>query len=284
MKQEEPLASVIVPAHNEERGITRLLEALRRDSSADELEIIVVCNGCTDATASLARAFDRNVLVIETPVPSKAGALHLGDQAAHHVPRIFLDADVEFSAADVRALVSALSEPGVLAVGPERVLPLDGVTWLVRRYYATWLRLPAVRTGLFGRGVIAFSEEGLDRVRALPPVMADDLAFSEAFTASERRVAPAARVIVRPPRTARDLLRRRIRVHTGNAQLDGSGLRKSAAKTSLSDLTTMVRTRPSSVVDVTVFLSITIVARIAARRRIRSGDFTTWLRDESSRQ
>jgi hypothetical protein len=35
---------------------------------------------------------------------------------------------------------------------------------------------------------------------------------------------------------------------------------------------------------VLVFLAVALASRLAARRRIRRGDYDTWLRDESSRQ
>lgn len=51
----------------------------------------------------------------------------------------------------------------------------------MRWYYDVWQRLPQVREGLFGRGMIVLSPEGHERVRALPQVMSDDLAMSESF-------------------------------------------------------------------------------------------------------
>ena len=51
------MISVIIPAHNEERVIARTLEAMVAGASPGELEIIVVANGCSDATADVARGF-----------------------------------------------------------------------------------------------------------------------------------------------------------------------------------------------------------------------------------
>ena len=39
-----------------------------------------------------------------------------------------------------------------------------------------WSRLPAIRAGLFGRGVVGVSAEGFARLAALPELMGDDLA------------------------------------------------------------------------------------------------------------
>ena len=118
-------------------------------------------------------------------------------------------------------LVRALDEPGVLAAAPARHLRTARSSWWVRGYYRVWERLPGVRDGLYGRGVIALSPEAQRRIDLLPPVLSDDLAISEAFTPGERRVVPEAVVTIRVPRTAADLIRRRVRVATGNREADG---------------------------------------------------------------
>ena len=49
-----PLASVVIPAHNERRVIGRCLRALREGAAPGELDVIVVANACTDDTAAIA--------------------------------------------------------------------------------------------------------------------------------------------------------------------------------------------------------------------------------------
>lgn len=280
----QPVASIVIPAHNESAGIGRLLSGLLADALPGEFEVLVVCNGCTDDTAAVAARAGHELTVLEIEQPSKRLALDRGDAAAHYLPRVYLDADLEFGTDDARRLIAAVCQPGVLAAGPSRMLPRTGLSWPVRAYYRIWEQLPQVRTGLFGRGVIALSAAGLERVRALPPAMSDDLAISEAFGPDERRVVIDSTVLIRPPRTVRDLLRRRIRVTTGNAQLDQRAGRSAEARTSPADLAGMVRRNPADLPGVLVFLSVAVAARLAARRRIRGGDYHTWLRDESSRQ
>ncbi|MEU6933139.1 glycosyltransferase family A protein [Streptomyces sp. NPDC046374] len=302
------MPSIVIPAHNEERTLGRLLDALLDGARDEEFDIVVVCNGCTDATARVAAGHGPRVRVVETPVPSKHEALRLGDTHARGFPRIYVDADVVLGAGDVRALTAALAGPGeVLAAAPERELPMTGCSWRVRAYYRVWQRLPAVRDGLFGRGVIALSGAGHARIAALPPLMADDLAASLAFGPAERSVVRTARVVVRPPRTWRDLIRRRVRAATSTAQLEDHQARSAredhrarsapedrqaapeptappSARTGVADLRALVRADPTLLPAVVVFLSAALAARRGARKAIKARDFDTWLRDESSRQ
>jgi hypothetical protein len=244
---------------------------------------MVIANGCSDDTATIAGAYGPAVQVVSTSIASKSHALKLGDKHARGFPRLYVDADIELRTADVRALADALRQPGVLAAAPRRVLTMDGRSRTVRWYYEVWQRLPTVQDGLFGRGVIAVSETGHERLAAVPQVMNDDLAASVAFTPDERRVVSDARVVIHPPRTTRDLLRRRVRALTGIAQLQGQVEGVGGARTTRSDLLGIVRAKPAMAPRVAVFLGITAAARWKARRPIRSGDFTTWLRDDSSR-
>src|SRR5690625_8041282 len=77
------IASVVIPERNEEDHIARTLDALTADSPRHLLEIIVVCNGCTDRTGDVARAVARqrpDVRVVEIATASKVAALREGDR------------------------------------------------------------------------------------------------------------------------------------------------------------------------------------------------------------
>ncbi|MDJ0340927.1 glycosyltransferase family 2 protein [Streptomyces sp. H10-C2] len=298
------MTSIVIPAHNEGRVIGRLLDSLLAESSAGEIDIVVVCNGCTDDTARVAGLRGASVRVVEIPAPSKHAALRVGDEHARGFPRLYVDADVVIGTSDVRALAHTLDNSStLLATAPERDLPLAGCAWRVRAYYRVWQRLPAVREGLFGRGVIAVSEAGHARIAALPPLMADDLAASLAFGPDERLVVDTARVVVHPPRTWSDLIKRRIRAATSSAQLEQYQEREQipetarakgrsseqppaqpSARTSMADLRALLRAEPRLFLGVVVFISAALVARRGSRKAIASQDFGTWLRDESSRE
>ncbi len=277
-----PLAGIVVPAHDEAAVVGRLLDGLLADAQAGELAIVVVANGCSDDTAAVARS-RAGVDVIETPVASKIAALGLGDAACSAFPRLYIDADVQISTAGVRALVAAV-QGQVLAAVPRRDLVLVGRPWVVRAYYRVWTRLPSVRDGLFGRGVIAMSEHGHTRTAELPPVVADDLWLHHAFAPVETRVVQDAVVTVHTPRRTRDLLRRRLRVVSGAEQIHARLVPGAlSSRTRPGDLVILARQDPSLVPALVVFLAVTLVTRTRASRAVRQGRSTVWHRDESSR-
>jgi len=276
-----PICSVVIPAHDEQIAIRRLLTALLERARPAELEILVICNGCSDATADVARTFGDDVTVIEEPRPSKREALRVGDARAQTFPRLYVDSDVRIGTDDARSLVRALDTPEVLAAAPSRRLQTEGVSVWVRAYYDVWEHLPQVRTGLFGRGVIAVSEAGFERIRSLPPVMSDDLAVSEAFAPGERTIVTDARVDIWLPRTLRGLIRRRIRVNTGTAQIDSIHGRPTEDQTTVRSLLQIMRRQPTITLRVPVFVGVAVVSKIGARLRTARGDYDTWLRDDS---
>jgi len=269
------LAGVVVPAHDESALIGMVLDALTSTVPPGTFDVVVVCNGCSDDTAEIARRVP-GVRVVELARPSKSHALSVGAALLPRGPRVQLDADVMIDGRDVLALVTSLGD-GIEAVAPERRLPLAHSSWPVRAYYRVWTRLPQVRDGLFGRGVIVLSVAGQARVDALPPVLSDDLAISECFAPGERRVVGRATATVRPPRRLADLVRRRARVVAGNRQADALRLRGRSASTGLGTLVRLALADPRTALAMPVFAGVTI----AARRLGTTED--GWLRDESSR-
>ena len=72
------MPSVIIPAHNEEAIIERVISAVLAEE-IENLECVVVPNACSDRTAERARRFEPAVRVIETDTPGKCNALNLGE-------------------------------------------------------------------------------------------------------------------------------------------------------------------------------------------------------------
>ena len=272
------MVSVVIAAHNEAAVIGRCLDALQAGGPA-LLDVTVVANGCTDDTAALARARS-GVRVVELAAASKPAALNAGDAVAVGFPRVYLDADIVLSGADVGRLAAALDGTGpALAAVPRRDLVLAGRPLLVRAYYAVHRRLPVFRAALFGRGAIALSGPARERFDRFPDIVADDLYLDSLFTAAEKHeVAQVAATVATPLRT-RDLVRRLTRVRAGNAALRaaGPGVRGAARWAWLRDV---VLPHPWLAPAAVCYVGLTVAAAVLARR---GRGATTWGRDESSR-
>src|SRR3954454_6965386 len=112
------MISIVIPAHNENSVIARTLKPWVDGRGSEDISVVVVCNGCTDETASNARRFGATVRVIESEIASKTHALNLGDHASSTFPRIYVDADIVITLDAILALARRLDRGDVLAVAP----------------------------------------------------------------------------------------------------------------------------------------------------------------------
>lgn len=193
-----PQVSVLLPAHDEAGYIGACLRALLA-SEGDDLraQVIVVANGCTDATAAIARSHAETARargwrleVIETPDPGKLAALNAGEAAARAPVRVYLDADVQVATPLLGQIVAALAGDApryasgrpVLARAPSR---------LTRLYARFWARLPFAAGGVPGFGFFAVNASGRARWGAFPDIISDDTFVRLHFAPDERIGVPA---------------------------------------------------------------------------------------------
>ena len=273
-----PMASVVIPAHNEAAVIGRSLDRLLAGAGPDDLDVIVVANACTDTTAEIAEA--HGVRVIETEIPGKANALRLGDAACRTFPRLYADADVEIDLQSVRAIVAALEGDGVLAAAPRGSLDLSGVSRTMRRVHRVHDLRMQPRRGLSGVGLYALSIPGHDRVFPMPDVISDDEFTHRSFAPGERMVVERATSTIRPARTLSAHLRRRIRVRQGMRQLDAKGVRAGGQATDLG-LGRLLRERRIGPIDAVTYLGVLILDRALGQYYGRRP--VAWSADATSR-
>ena len=209
------MISVIVPAHNEASVIGRCLRSMLEGAEPGELEILVVCNGCTDETAAIAGSFGPPVRVLESPTASKNAALNLGHERATAYPRFFVDADIELPLESIRRVADVLRSGQIHGAAPRIRVDLREASWPVRAYYDIWLRTPYVREGMLGSGVYAISEEGGRRFDRFPDIIADDGFARLLFTPEERCSVDHAHFVMTPPRTLRSLIHINVRRRVG---------------------------------------------------------------------
>ncbi len=110
--------SVVTPAYNAAKTIGDTLRSLTAlDYPPDRLEIIVVDNGSTDATARVLAEFQGRLQVVREPRRGRSQARNAGVRAAKHPVIAFIDADCIASPNWLRRLVPRLDDPAVGAAG-----------------------------------------------------------------------------------------------------------------------------------------------------------------------
>jgi glycosyltransferase involved in cell wall biosynthesis len=275
-------ATVIIPAHNESAVIGRNLSILL-DGLPESVAVIVVCNGCTDETATVARSIDHRITVIEIAEASKTAALNEGDKQAGVGPRIYLDADVSLAGSDVAVLLSSLASDEVHAVEPHVAFDVENSRYPVRAFYAVWLALHGSRPGDVGGGVMALSTRGRSRFGEFPDVVSDDGYVRAHFGDAEIARADVTSYVT-APRKLGDLIRIKARSRYGNRELrrrfPGLWAGKREGGESLGRKA--VSLPPQVWPHVPVYVSIQVAARVLTVRMERSTT-VVWERDEGSR-
>ncbi|WP_426226805.1 glycosyltransferase [Pseudarthrobacter sp. DSP2-3-2b1] len=273
-----PAGAVIIPAHNEEGVIARTLDGLLPLLSSPGVDVIVVCNGCTDGTAQVAGRY-AGVTVLETPVGSKPAAMNLGDAATDRWPRLYLDADIEVEASAVEAVFRELSRPGApLASRPSSIVHASGATFPVRSYYRARARIPEQTTRLWGAGMYAVSEAGHARFAAFPNVTADDSWFDGLFAEEEKTIVETVPARVHAPRTTAALLQILSRHRRGHVELATTNAKSQGRARALLGT---IRGLPSGL-DAFCYAAMAAAARIRSRAAAGVGT-QQWETDSSTR-
>jgi glycosyltransferase involved in cell wall biosynthesis len=275
-----PIGTVAIPAHNEAAVIRRCLEALLAGFDPGELDVAVVCNGCTDDTADVARSVPHEVRVIEVAEASKVAALRVADTELTGFPRLYLDADVVLPAASARKVLECLSQGPALAARPPIAYDTSGATALVRSYYRARSRMPSVMNSLWGAGLYGLSATGRARFGQFPDLIGDDLFVDQQFQRTEIEIVNCAPVLVSVPRRAVDLFRVLRRTYRGNKE--NRGLSEGAPGTSagtLHDLRASAFSDPVKTLDAATYAALAVTARVSLAAVASRG----WARDESSR-
>lgn len=189
------MLSIIIPASNEEAWIAPCLSSVCA-SALPAAQVLVVANGCRDATAELARTvlaeelpegWSGQVVVLEQG--SKPAALNAGDALAHYPARVYLDADVILSPGLLSALSRVLDVPDPRYASGTPVIPSPDSA-ISRAYARFWQQLPFNRSTAPGYGLFAVNGPGRARWSDFPPIISDDTFVRLQFSPGERVQVP----------------------------------------------------------------------------------------------
>lgn len=289
MTLRKPRGSVVIPAYNEAGSIGRCLRALFTGLAPGELEVVVVCNGCRDQTATVARATGLPTRVLELTPASKPAALRLGDATATAFPRLYLDADVVLPGQSALRVLERL-HAGAVAARPPIRYDASRSSAPVRRYYRARGRIPAVLGSLWGAGVYGLSAAGRDRFDTFPDVVADDLWLDRQFAHDEVEIVDCAPVVVTVPRRTADLVRILRRTYRGKAEhhspLNRDARSDTITRSTLHDLGRLAAAGGQDALDAATYGAFAAGARFSLMLAASAGAVASagsWERDESSR-
>jgi glycosyltransferase involved in cell wall biosynthesis len=148
-------ATVLLPAYNEEIGLSALLPPLL-ELSHERFEVLVVDDGSTDSTAGLAESMGCRV-VRHAANAGKGVAVRTGLQAARGEKVVIMDADDTYPVDAVLEIISRLDEcemvVGVRTLGRKNIPPLNrfGNAVLTRAIrFASGSRWTDPLTGFYG--------------------------------------------------------------------------------------------------------------------------------------
>ncbi|WP_294608127.1 glycosyltransferase [uncultured Roseovarius sp.] len=192
-----PSLSIIIPAHNEAGMIGPCLDALfASDWSDGGVEVIVVANGCSDATvpeaeayAGAAQARGWQLQVLDLVEGSKPGALNAGERTATGDIRAYLDADVQIDPRLLSEISGALAgDTPAYASGRVQIpSPHNAFSRAYARFYR---QVPFFHHGVPGCGFFAMNRAGRARWGDWPAIISDD-------TFARLNFAPAERIAVK---------------------------------------------------------------------------------------
>lgn len=145
-REQTPSVVLVVSAHNEEAVIRRRLEnALALDYPAEALEVVVASDGSTDLTDGIVgelAAANPRVRLLQCPREGKVAAQHRAVRETSSEVLAFTDANSEWRADALRALVAALADPevgyvcGQLRLESPDGANMEGAYWR----YEMWVR------------------------------------------------------------------------------------------------------------------------------------------------
>jgi glycosyltransferase involved in cell wall biosynthesis len=216
--------SVIIPAHDEEAVIGACLRSLAGQDHEGPAQVVVVANGCRDATAVVARGFrttlgERGIELAVLELPRRRSLRHSTRATRRPATTIActLDADIELSPNALTSIAAAFTAGSTCICAPRIVLVATG--YLANVYARIWGRLPYVAGEVIGAGVYAARGDARRRWGLVPDIGADDKFARLHFEHGERRVLMDSQFTAYLPAGTRELVRVRGRWIRNNREL-----------------------------------------------------------------
>lgn len=280
-------ATIIIAAYNEASVIRETLQQLHRAHAPSSYQILVICNGCTDDTEKIIHDEFQNVLCHSLKKSSKALAIRHAESLNPGFPRLYLDADINLSAADADRFISKARDHELEAL----LIPSSKVTTtqcstMVKAFYRAWYNTPHVQTFGYGAGAYLINQAGRDRFGLWPELVADDAFIRSQFRTEETHLIQSIKVGVKAPKTLWSLIKVKARSKFGNLELKAYS-KHIRVNDENNETTRIANTKSSAIAplqpgDKLIYLMINLIALSLAKWQFIRGK-NRWFRDNSNR-
>jgi len=226
----EPMVSIIVAVHNEERIIMRKIQnLLSLDYTGDKFEIIIISDGSTDRTNKVVSEYEAKGIRFYhyEGRKGKAFALNLGISHARGEIIFFTDARQILERDSLRELVANFNDSSVAVVSGELILSVNresrvskdiGLYWKIEK----WMRTKESQVGSVLGATGSIYAIRKNEVKPIPSqTVLDDLLipFRAILNGHRSIFEPKARALDEACEDIRVEFKRKIRTLSGNYQL-----------------------------------------------------------------
>ena len=224
--------SIIVPAYNEEKNIAKCIEAMLKQTSSHQIEIILVNDGSTDKTRDIASKYPIKV-INHNPNKGKATALNTGIENSTGDILIFSDSDSEIEANALNSIIEHFeSNPDVQAIagnvlinkktGKRSLLrSFQEIEYFMEQEITRYLQSTSGKVLVCPGPLLAVRREVAEKIKFRDTTVIEDADFTVNLLKEHLKVVQLteAKVYTNPPDSLSSWMRQRTRWWYGNLQL-----------------------------------------------------------------
>ncbi|MEX0896083.1 MAG: glycosyltransferase [Patescibacteria group bacterium] len=132
------MLSIVIPAFNEEKNVSKCLDALCRQSTDQKFEVILVDNNSTDNTVGMAKEFSEklNLKIVKQEKKGRSPARKKGFDVARGEIIFSTDADIVVPYNWIHEMVSCFEDENIVAVTGRCYI--DDCNWLTNKIFNTF--------------------------------------------------------------------------------------------------------------------------------------------------
>ncbi|USD67039.1 glycosyltransferase family 2 protein [Vibrio sp. SCSIO 43136] len=274
------MLSVIIPAYNEEKNIKKVLNEYLE--LLDDIQIIVVPNGCSDNTAKVAKNISDVIEVVSLELGNKSNAINEALRYIKYDHLLVQDADVIISENSIINILKFIdnTEYVYASLKPETKTVDSSV--IVREYYKFLEKTPEFSNGMVGSGCYLLSKTAMTKCFPLPLLIGDDGYVKSILGKDRLKLVPNATSVVFAPKDTSSLVKIKTRSKLGNYQINKS-IANISGDTNTPGTLINLMIKSESYISGIIYICVSCLCKFRAKMLYKTNSTHKWERDETRR-